>query len=259
MLNKLYHKGAEIKSAFLNGVKVFGVFDPLSLFDSGKQGVWYDPSDKSTLFQDVAGTIPVTAHGDPVALMRDKSGNGNHAVQTVSAARPVYRTDGILHWLAFDGVDDYLLVPNFKMTQRSSVLLGISSNRDIGWIIEQGVNANITDGFYLTGGHNLTALQHSGGRAALTEGWAGVGKKVVTYLFNGNFSIFKNGVNLLDFGDRTASNNLITSNLYICSRAGQLLFTNTDIFGIVMVDGVLSNDFRQSVEQYLANKSGVTL
>lgn len=38
-------------------------------------------SDKSTLFQDVAGTVPVTKDGDPVGLIRDKSGNGNHATQ----------------------------------------------------------------------------------------------------------------------------------------------------------------------------------
>ena len=48
-------------------------FSPLDLFAGGKQGVWYDPSDKSTLFQDAAGTVPVTADGDPVGLILDKS------------------------------------------------------------------------------------------------------------------------------------------------------------------------------------------
>ena len=41
--------------------------------------VWLDGSDATTLFQDVAGTTPVTATGNPVALWKDKSGNGNHA------------------------------------------------------------------------------------------------------------------------------------------------------------------------------------
>ena len=44
-----------------------------SLFANGEQGVWYDPSDLSTLFQDSAGTTPVTAVGQPVGLMLDKS------------------------------------------------------------------------------------------------------------------------------------------------------------------------------------------
>ena len=48
-------------------------FLPKSLFTEGNQGVWYDPSDKSTLFQDAAGTVPVTKDGDPVGLILDKS------------------------------------------------------------------------------------------------------------------------------------------------------------------------------------------
>lgn len=43
-----------------------------SLFTAGEQGVWYDPNDLTTLFQDSAGTTPVTAAGQPVGLMLDK-------------------------------------------------------------------------------------------------------------------------------------------------------------------------------------------
>lgn len=50
-----------------------GVFSPASLFANGEAGGWYDPSDMSTLFQDAAGTTPVTASGQPVGLMLDKS------------------------------------------------------------------------------------------------------------------------------------------------------------------------------------------
>ncbi len=45
----------------------------LALFKNGEQGAWYDPSDMSTLFQDSAGTTPVTAVGQPVGLLLDKS------------------------------------------------------------------------------------------------------------------------------------------------------------------------------------------
>jgi len=56
--------------------KVYGgaaAFSPSSLFASGEQGAWYDPSDLSTMFQDSAGTTPVTADGQPVGLILDKS------------------------------------------------------------------------------------------------------------------------------------------------------------------------------------------
>jgi hypothetical protein len=44
-----------------------------SLFASGEQGFAYDPNDLSTMFQDAAGTIPVTGAGQAVGLMLDKS------------------------------------------------------------------------------------------------------------------------------------------------------------------------------------------
>ena len=51
-----------------------GGFSPKALFAAGEQGVWYDPSDLTTLYQDAAGTTPVTAMEQPVGLMLDKSG-----------------------------------------------------------------------------------------------------------------------------------------------------------------------------------------
>ena len=61
------------------------------LFANNEQGFFYDLNDLSTLYQDAAGTIPVTAAGQPVGLMIDKSGRNNHAYQTTSAARPILR------------------------------------------------------------------------------------------------------------------------------------------------------------------------
>ena len=85
----------------MSGVK----FDPSSLFANGEEGVWYEPKPEY-LFQDSAGTIPVTTDGQAVGYMQDLSGNGNHAIQDTQASKPIYRTDGMLHWLEADGVDD---------------------------------------------------------------------------------------------------------------------------------------------------------
>lgn len=43
------------------------------IFASTAAGVWYDPSDFSTMYQDSAGLTPVTAVEQPVGLMLDKS------------------------------------------------------------------------------------------------------------------------------------------------------------------------------------------
>lgn len=61
---------------------------------------WIDPSDQSTLFQDRAGTSPVTAPGDPVRRVLDKSGQGRDMVLSEGAAdTPTYQTDGFRHWI----------------------------------------------------------------------------------------------------------------------------------------------------------------
>lgn len=44
-----------------------------SLFANNEQGFAYDPNDLTTMFQDAAGTIPVTGAGQAVGLMLDKS------------------------------------------------------------------------------------------------------------------------------------------------------------------------------------------
>jgi len=63
-------------------------FSPLSLFAGGTQGVWFDDSDMTTMFQDSAGTTPVTAVEQPVGRQLDLSGNNNHRTQATSANRP---------------------------------------------------------------------------------------------------------------------------------------------------------------------------
>ncbi|MEN6644286.1 MAG: hypothetical protein ABFE08_17745 [Armatimonadia bacterium] len=48
-------------------------FSPAALFAASEPGVWYDPSDLTTMFQDAAGTTPVTGVEQPVGLRLDKS------------------------------------------------------------------------------------------------------------------------------------------------------------------------------------------
>jgi hypothetical protein len=59
-----------------------------------------DPSDLSTLFQDAAGTIPVTSPGDTVMRQNNKGNLGGHFLATGALT---YQTDGSHHWLETDG------------------------------------------------------------------------------------------------------------------------------------------------------------
>jgi hypothetical protein len=63
---------------------------PANLFRGSDTGFWVDPSAQGTLSQDVAGSIPVTAFGQPIGRIMDRSARGNHATQATAAAQPTY-------------------------------------------------------------------------------------------------------------------------------------------------------------------------
>lgn len=65
-------------------------FNQFMLFGASDTGVFLDPSVLASLYQDSAGTVPVTAPGQPVGRVLDQSGRANHATQSISAARPTY-------------------------------------------------------------------------------------------------------------------------------------------------------------------------
>ena len=83
-----------------------------SLFSSGENGAIYIPkpivNGEQALFQDSAGTVPVTADGDPNGLMSDQSPNNINASQSTSAARPTYNANP--DRLSLDKVDDALII-----------------------------------------------------------------------------------------------------------------------------------------------------
>jgi hypothetical protein len=80
----------------LGSVAGFGVqqFSPADLFSAGEQGAWYDPSDLTTLFQDSAGTTPVTAVEQFVGLMLDKSKGLVLGSELVTNGGPFTNTTG---------------------------------------------------------------------------------------------------------------------------------------------------------------------
>lgn len=116
----------------INGAKLGFEIVMKKLFANGEQGFWYDPSDMGTMYQDAAGTVPVTAVGQPVGLIRDKSGRNNHAFQTNSASRPILRKNAVTgaNYLEFDAVDDRLTTNSFpSMGEATTLFVGSLSSR----------------------------------------------------------------------------------------------------------------------------------
>lgn len=224
-------------------------FEPSDLFIEGKQGVWYDPSDMSTLFQDVAGTIPVTKDGDPVALMRDKSGNNNHAMQTVSAARPVYKTDGILHWLDFDGTDDRLEWEN--RVRGTSVAIACSSLETTYGVLGGGANGTET-GYLAVGSAGFRYRTSTADIHVFTEAQAGTIVCSMLRENNGDVYAWRDGK------ESTSILNKTSILLKYISPGNVSPYTGR-VYGVVVSENLITRQQRDELEMYLANKAGVTL
>lgn len=211
----------------------------LALFAGGKQGVWYDPSDKSTLFQDVAGTIPVTKDGDPIGLMKDKSGNGYHATQTASASRPTYRTDGILHWLEFDGVDDFLQT-SYVPTSNWSSGVGLTVAKDNGSFLFES-NLTAANNYYTS---NLLRVFSPPSDISST-----------------GIPISLNTAN--KFVVRVSGDNVGTSPISVGARyigMGSSSFNfGGRLFGLVIVSAYVSIEDLNTLDEYMAKRAGVIL
>ena len=140
-------------------------FNPSSsLFSAGEKGVWFDAGDLSTMFQDVAGTIPVTATGQYVGKWLDKSGNGNHAVAAANnTTRPIYQidTEGNPNVTFTKSPTTQLFTPaiNFTATAQMTTCIGIhvTDSSSAGIPIVLGSDISSVNGSFLIGAPSSTA------------------------------------------------------------------------------------------------------
>ena len=243
-------------------------FDPVSLFASGEEGAWYDPADLNTLFQDTAGTIPVTASGQTVARINDKSGNGNHATQEIIWARPTYKTDGTLHWLEFDGVGDFMVTPAITPDiDKSQIFIGARrSSENTAILVETGPTIATTNGtlgiFYNSSlGYNFSnrgtsrvLAQIASSVSPISHVISGIGditEDITTIRLNQSAAT--------ELGD-LGSGNYSTQPLYIGRRVNGDFPFDGNVYGLILRFGAnLEVNTIGQVEVYISDKTGVVL
>ena len=250
-----------------------GGFSPETLFAGGTGGAWYDPSDLSTLFQDSAGTTPVTASGQPVGLMFDKSGNGNHATQAIAAARPIYTEGSGLAWLAFDGVGDFMSVADVSGMRQSimTFFIGVDPLSLLGredWFASGDSRSYSTNNYVV--GNSLSAFQTLGRTPAttVTQGSMTANTKVIVSERSDGTNINSriNGVAqttaALTLGTNDTSGFTLgasNSGVRVTELAQMHSFANMNMYGLIVRGSTSSAAEIAATEAYLAAKSGVTL
>jgi hypothetical protein len=242
---------------------------------AGNPSAWYDPSDLSTLFQDTAGTTPVTADGQSVARVNDKSGNGHHLLQATAAQQPVYRLIGGRHSLQFDGTDDGLATSGniTPGTDKAQIVAGVRklSDASVGVLVETSLNAagNLgtisirAPGQTSPNGNYETRSRGDGTLRAAGFARAAPDTSVVTGLSDisaPNCALRLDGAQVASNTASQGVGNYLPYPLYVGRRGSPLNWFNGHIYGIILRFGPnLSAPDLATLEQWAAEKSGVTL
>jgi hypothetical protein len=225
--------------------------------------VWLDPSDLTTMFKDTAGTIPVTADGDAVALVLDKSGNGNHFQQATAGLRPLYHTAAGINWLAFDGVDDVLESVTTANMGCATVVIGARIDSTNGpWVGLLGEKSGQASPAVITGfqkessNSNFTSRTSDAGTLADdTHYWSN--KTTQTK----NFTLNTIEVHSADGTGRTGAitfgGTIVSLGAVPATGAGN---SKINFYGLILAGStdtqILSTANRNTAEDYIASKSG---
>lgn len=251
-------------------------WSPRELFIGGDQGFFIDPSDLSTLFQDTAGTVPIAIDGDPVGLFLDKSSKGNHLEQSSSLSKLFYRTDGSLFWLETDGIDDFLITQNnlpITGTDELTVCIGQKHlvNSPDGAIAELSVNRANNPGAYtflspsssnrysfIPRGSSTTNNTANATSAAYNAPHTGV-LTALTKISPANTILRINGTQVATNNTNTGTGNWGSYPHYLGRRGGTSLPWRGLLYGMVIINRLLTVDEIDLLEAWMAEKTGVIL
>ena len=241
-----------------------------SLFSSNEQGSIYIPMPivlgAQALFQDAAGTVPVTADGDPDGLMIDQSPNSNNAAQSVSAQRPSYRSVSGLQYLQFDGTDDtlgtslrlsapYSYAVAITMPARASAMYGFGGGYFVNAVEGSGVARNASGNYVVQARRDSLSSNYSG-RLADDEPYI----VVIQIAADGTITIDdETGQTVTS----TALNSLVMGTSFALGRPEDHTNTVADlrgkIHGALAVNRLLTATEVSDIRAYVGELAGVTL
>lgn len=246
-----------------------GVWAPAALFAGAEPGAAYDFFAPSTLYQDSARTIPVSALNDPIGSASDISGNNNHASQGTNANRALYKANGAEFGdpkflrtgnINFSGTDTITVVCSVRKTSDASsgtiCMLGPDIATSPGVSLYGPTHAAPTFGAY-SRGTSLSANNYSDASVAAT----------INVVLTGEFDISSDLCRLLinnvqranslaDQGTGNYPNEALTLGKY--GGAGTAYF-NGSIGRFIIIGRSLTTDERLAAQSWCAAPYGIIL
>jgi len=236
-----------------------------ALFGS-KPMCWYTPDDPATLFQDVAGTIPVTAVGQSVALMKDISGRNNHVSQSAAGSRPIFtQAPNGKYCLQPDGVDDSMFSASINLSAYSQMVACMGAMRTdltTAIVVEFSPASTSSNGsFAITSANTGTSVFRSRGTSAVTVNvpWAANVPKIIT----GQADISADMTKIVGDGWQTATSSNDQGSPPYGTWALNLFRRNNAsspfkgyFFGLIVLAGLSSDADVSTITAYMNSKTG---
>ena len=227
-----------------------------------KMILWLDGADQSTM----TGTTTLTAWRDKSRL-RYTANSFSNSVAAPSWVSNVQNGKGAVQYSAGNGssITNFNINSTYGAITVFMVYYAINQSTN-GPFIELSTDENYNAGFYLhsAGGQNFA---YNPGSGQISTNFGNVTVANTWQLIEGNtndssqsykIAFYLNGV-LKSSATTGASIPNITSNLYINGRAGtNTLSVNTYLGELIVYDYDLTGGERQSVENYLMNKWGIS-
>jgi hypothetical protein len=197
---------------------------------------------------------------------------GNHLTAINDAARGTYNTDGTLHWIAYDGVDDGYVSPTITPgIDKAQVFAGVRKLSDAA----EGVLIELSSGFANFGSLTLSAPRSSASReygaffrdvnSTITTVGANAAPSTDLLTWTFDKSVAPSISGRLNGEQNTSGGTAHTGSfgtypLYVGRRGGTTLPFNGRDYGLIVRFGPnLDLAAIQQVEAYLAARTGVTL
>jgi hypothetical protein len=253
-ISKIYLGDNEVSNIYFVDVEVYSSSDvpwtPAQITTS----LWLDASDESTIVNGV---------GDNVAEWKDKSGNGNDAVQTVSGDQPSVgvNTLGGLDVITFD--EDYFNLTSQITDVRSDLFVTNNLNGSTNLI---NISIILGDKEPVLG-TDYTLIQVNVEDSQYDISLDGTLNRLGSASVNGGNIVSGTNINLGQTNAQNKSENIwyaeydvntSASKIFGTTSQGTVLFSRGDLAEIVLLNYVPTTETRQNLEGYLAHKWGLT-
>lgn len=246
---------------YVKTIVVSGLSQTLKdLFANNEKGMAYNCQDINTLWQDTAGTIPVTTVNQLIARVDDLSGNGNHIIQADLTKQPQLKQDADGFYLWFDGTKsmysastvDFNDLFNFTTLCRFT-----KEENSIGCILESSVSINSNTGTF--------SIFQESNNISLNNAGSGYNSAQVQLdndsLFVGAVKVLENPkINMMRVNgvDKTQTNilnqssqALLNHNIYVGARGGTSLFLTSKVRALAFVGRKLASSEIENIESLL--------